>query len=232
MPSRNRIKQYIADSYYHLYNRGVEKRLIFLDDQDYGVFLSYLKTYLEPKDEIELQSILADPLSSSKEKDKALKLLKLNNFHDSIQLIAYILMPNHFHFFVKQTELNSIDRFMNSLCTRFTMYFNKKYKRVGGLFQSVYKGVLIQSEEQLMYLTRYIHRNIFGSKRKNEKNIRMLASYQHSSYPEYLGLRYTDWLHPEEVLRLFFDEKAYQAFVEDVDSEKSIKSLDRLTIDE
>jgi len=89
----------------------VEKRLIFLDDQDYGVFLSYLKTYLEPKDEIELQSVLASGDSSSREKDKALKLLRLNNFYDSIQLIAYILMPNHFHFFVKQTKLDSIDPF-------------------------------------------------------------------------------------------------------------------------
>ena len=210
----------------------MEKRLIFLDDQDYSVFLSYLKTYLEPKDELGLQSTLVDPSSSSKEKDKALKLLRLNNFHDSIQLIAYILMPNHFHFFVKQTELDSIDRFMNSLCTRFTMYFNKKYKRVGGLFQSVYKGVLVESEEQFIYLSRYIHRNILGLKRKDDRDARMLASYQTSSYPDYLGLRHTNWLHPEEVLKLFHDERAYQAFVEDIDSEKSVKTLTQLTLDE
>ncbi len=232
MPIKNSIKQYIANSYYHLYNRGVEKRLIFLDDQDYSVFLSYIKTYLEPKDDSMLQSILADPSSSSKEKDKALKLLRLNNFSDSIQLIAYILMPNHFHFFVKQTEPDSIDRFMNSLCTRYTMYFNKKQKRVGGLFQSVYKGVLIESEEQFIYLSRYIHRNILEFKRKNVIDMRMLASYQPSSYPDYLGIRHTTWLHPEEILKLFPDEKAYQVFVEGIDSEKSVKTLARLTIDE
>jgi len=232
MPIKNSIKPYIADAYYHLYNRGVEKRLIFLDDQDYGVFLSYVKTYLEPKDESGLQSVLSDPLSSSKEKDKAVKLLRLNNFSDSIQLIAYSCMPNHFHFFVKQTEPDSIDRFMNSLCTRYTMYFNKKYKRVGGLFQSVYKGVLMRSEEQFMYLSRYIHRNILKKERRNDASVRMLVSYPYSSYQEYLGLCQTDWVHPEEVMSLFSDETAYQAFVEGVDSEKSVKTLVDLTLDE
>jgi putative transposase len=70
MPSKNSIKSYVENGYYHLYNRGVEKRIIFLDQQDYGVFLSYLKEYLVPKNEKELHEKLSNPNTSYKEKDK------------------------------------------------------------------------------------------------------------------------------------------------------------------
>lgn len=159
MPAKHTIKEFVENGYYHLYNRGVEKQKIFKDDQDHNVFLSYLKTYLEPKDEMSLRTVIANPNASWREKDKASKLLRLNNFSDMLELLAYCLMPNHFHLLVHQKEDNTIDRFLNSLGTRYTMYVNKKYKRVGPLFQSVYKAVLVSSDEQLMHLTRYIHRN-------------------------------------------------------------------------
>jgi len=158
MPARNCIKQYTENAYYHIYNRGVEKRQIFLDHQDYAVFLSYLKDYLTPKNEKMLMEKLSDPNTSYKEKDKLIKLLRLNNFFDEITLIAYCLMPNHFHFFVRQKNSNSIDKFMQSIATRYTMYFNRKYKRVGSLFQGVYKAVMVTGEMQFIYLTKYIHR--------------------------------------------------------------------------
>lgn len=159
MASRNSRKVYSENSYYHIYNRGVEKRLIFLDNQDYYIFLSYLKEYLLPKDEQKLSQQLSNPNTSYKEKSKILRLLRLNNFADEIMLLAYCLMPNHFHLLIKQKSHNSIDKFMNSLGVRYTMYFNRKYKRVGALCQDVYKAVLIENEPQLLYLSSYIHRN-------------------------------------------------------------------------
>src|SRR3989338_4061501 len=102
MPARNSTKQYIENGYYHIYNRGVEKRTIFKDAQDYAVFLSYLKEYLTPKNEKELNDKFSNPDISYKEKDKIIKLLRLNNFSEEITLLSYCLMPNHFHFFVKQ----------------------------------------------------------------------------------------------------------------------------------
>ena len=159
MPAKNSIKEFISDSYYHLYNRGVEKRLIFQDEQDYSVFISYLKTYLVPKDLELINQTFSNPNSSPKDKDKALKLLRLNNFSKEIDLLVYCLMPNHFHLLVHQKSENSIDRFTNSIFTRYSMYFNKKYKRVGPLFQGLYKAVRVGSEEQLLWLSRYIHLN-------------------------------------------------------------------------
>ena len=163
MPARNSVKQYVENSYYHLYNRGVEKRQIFQDSQDRSVLLNYLKEYLLPKDGKVLLDKLSEPDLSSKGRDRIVKLLRLNNFSREITLLAYCLMPNHFHFFIKQESADSIDKFMNSLCTRYTMYFNRKYKRVGPLFQGVYKAVLVKSEEQFLYLSSYIHKQALQS---------------------------------------------------------------------
>ena len=75
--SRNSVKVYADNSFYHIYNRGVEQRPIFTDEQDYAVFLSYIKTYILPKNALSLQAILLSNDSSAKDKDKALKLLNL-----------------------------------------------------------------------------------------------------------------------------------------------------------
>ncbi|MBI4037103.1 transposase, partial [Candidatus Daviesbacteria bacterium] len=205
MPAKNSIKIYSENSYYHLYNRGVEKRLIFQDEQDYAVFLSYLKTYLLPKDEKILKQKLADPSTSYKIRETILQQLKLNNFYGEITLIAYCLMPNHFHLLVKQKSNSSIDKFMNSLGIRYAMYFNRRYKRVGALYQDVYKAVIIESDPQLLYLTSYIHRNPINNTASKVDPFRGYFS-QPSSLPEYLGQRKTRWVHPEDILVFFSKE--------------------------
>ncbi|MDO8610623.1 MAG: transposase [bacterium] len=220
MPAKNSIKDYSNNSYYHVYNRGVEKRLIFQDKQDYAVFLSYLQTYLTPKDEELLTHQLSDPSLSSREKDKVLNLLKLNNFTDEITLLAYCLMPNHFHFLLKQKEANSMDKFMNSLGTRYTMYFNKKYERVGSLYQDVYKAVIVFTTEQLLNVSHYIHKNpVKDHPRLRTEGVPQRAYFsQPSSYPEYLGQRTTEWIHPEEILSYFSDShsnNSYKNFIEE-----------------
>lgn len=219
MPARNRTKQYVDNSYYHIYNRGVEKRLIFLDQQDYAVFLNYLKEYLLPKDEENLSKRLSDPNTSYKEKDKVIKLLRLNNFANEITFLAYCLMPNHFHFFIKQKDSLSIDKFMQSFGTRYTMYFNRKYKRVGFLYQDTYKAVLIETDEQFLYLSKYIHKQAQIHKSTGNSQGRTLRGWeQPSSYPEYLGKRKTEWVHPEEILSFFSKSNpllSYKSFVEE-----------------
>ena len=232
MPCLNSRKQYLENGYYHLYNRGVEKRIIFLDEQDYSVFLSYLKEYLLPKDKDKLLAIISDPNIPYQEKDKIYKLLQLNNFAGEITLLAYCLMPNHFHFFVKQNSQNSIDKFMNSLCTRYTMYFNKKYKRVGSLYQGVYKAVLITSDEQFVYLSKYIHLQALASQGEALRG----QEPQPSSYPEYLKIRDTQWVNPDEVLEHFINKitnisstKSYKKFVE---SDSNIAQIEKFDLDE
>lgn len=192
MPAKNSVKQFIENGYYHIYNRGVEKRNIFLDEQDNAVFLSYLKKYLDPH-------LGSDPKSFAKEVD----------------LLAFCLMPNHFHLLAKQITLSGITKLMRAICTKYVMYFNRKYNRVGTLFQGKYKAVTINEDIYLLHLSRYIHLNPFpGSDPK---------SYQFSSYFYYLGEKSADWIKPSEILGFFRTAKktslkdclSYQSFVED-----------------
>lgn len=191
MPAKNSIKIFIPNGYYHLYNRGVEKRTIFIDQQDYAVFLSYLRNYLDP-------TLGSDPKSLA----------------DKMQLIAFCLMPNHFHLLVKQNTIDGITKLMRSMCTKYVMYFNKKYNRVGTLFQGKYKGVLVDNDTYLLHLSRYIHLNpSLGSDPKN---------YQYSSYRIFLEDTRSSWVKTEEILSFFKrarkigskDYLSYQSFIE------------------
>lgn len=216
MPSKNSIKNYIANGYYHIYNRGVEKRKIFLDKQDYSLFLSYLKTYLLPKNISDLQLQLSKSSDSFENKGKILKLISLNNFAHEITLLCYCLMPNHFHLLIRQKSHISIDRFINSLCTRYVIYFNKKYKRIGPLFQGVYKATTIEKDEQLLYLSAYIHRNPWKLLRKDKRTLDPIFTLTRipSSLPEYLGIRKTSWIDSKEILFLFGNNiSKYKNFV-------------------
>jgi putative transposase len=212
MPSRNTIKTYVEDGFYHVYNRGVEKRLIFQDSQDYKVFLQFLQEYLQPADE---KKILADIKSEKltyREKDKLSRSLSRNNYNDQVILLAYALMPNHYHFFLKQKTIGGMDNFMRSLFTRYVVYFNRKYKRVGSLFQGVYRAAVIDDEAYFSHISRYIHRQTLVSTNNGIK------LSQPSSYPEYTGQRRTAWIHPEEILAMFSDSEkrfSYAHFVEE-----------------
>lgn len=228
MPAKNSRKLYLENGYYHIYNRGVEKRKIFLDHQDYGVFLSYLKEYLLPKDEKALSKKLADPAISSQERNKILKALQMNNFADEITLLAYCLMPNHFHFFVKQKSAGSIDKFMNSLGTRYTMYFNRKYDRVGSLYQGVYKAVSITTEPQFIYLSKYIHRQALALQGE-------ALQPQPSSYEDYIGKRKTDWVNAEEILSYFSKTNpnlSYESFVMEFPNENEAFIINEVSLEQ
>ena len=210
MPSKNILKQYLENGYYHIYNRGVEKRVIFQDSQDYKVFLSYLKDYLTPIDKISLRKTLLNTFYNRK--DKIIKKIAMNNFSNRISLLAYCLMPNHFHLLIKQKNERGIENFMKSLGTRYVMYFNKRNKRTGGLFQGRYKAVLIDSDEQLLELSRYIHTNP-----KPYKG-RIFLEYPYSSIHAYLGKWKAEWLKPEEILDFFSKtnkNNSYKSFVID-----------------
>jgi putative transposase len=194
MPAKNSIKIYIENGYYHVYNRGVEKRDIFLQPDDYKVFLHCLKQALLPPEKI----------LSSFPQGQTLQGLTLRgngipkppkNYYGQIELLAYTLMPNHFHLLVHQIQNRCMDQFMQSILTRYTMFFNKTKKRVGGLFQGRYKGINITEDSYLLHLSRYIHRNA-SPLTKN------LADW-YSSYGDYLGIKNTEWVKTDMILESF-----------------------------
>lgn len=229
MPARNILKEYVEKGYYHVYNRGVEKRVVFTDHKDESVFLRYLKEYVLPKDTQGLSKVLSDPNANSVEKTEASKLLRLNNFEGEIFLLAYCLMPNHFHLLIKQNQERSLEKFMRSLTTRYVQYFNKSHGgRVGSLFQDTYKAVLVESEEQLIHLSRYIHRNPIS------KGYSLKESPRPSSYPNYLGLINQQWIKPAEILGYFAKSgiNSYQTFVESSEYEEgSLRRISDVLLD-
>ncbi len=209
MPAKNSVKTYIRDGFYHVYNRGVEKRNIFLDEQDHLVFLSYLKLYLTPPGETIKSTNKNSNLDYEEKSSKIYRLNELKNFFNKIKLICYVLMPNHFHLELQQTGIKDIENFMRCLITKYTMYFNKKYKRVGPLFQGRYKAVTIFGKERLDDLSSYIHLNPI----EFLENGQVLESYPWSSYPAYLGYYQVEWLSKEIVLSSFESKESYRSFV-------------------
>ena len=218
------MKDYLAGGIYHIYNRGVEKRTIFVDSEGYRVFRYYLASYLRPPN---------PAADQSQRLPRGLVLAGRDyDLYARVVLLAYCLMPNHFHLLVKQTDEDAMAELVRRLSNAYVGYFNKKHRRVGSLFQGTYRAVLVDKTEQLLHLTRYIHRNPAGI--LHQSGLTSLDRYLHSSYPDYLGIRMTPWVNPAEVLEHFGPARfgpweTYRDFVEeevDADPQASRYQLD------
>ena len=151
------------------------------------------------------------------------------NLSSEIQLLAYCLMPNHFHLLAQQIYSDSITKLLRRVATSYVTYFNRKYRRKGTLFQNIYKAVLIDDPHRLLHLSRYIHLNPVATKKIGPLlTSASPADYPYSSYQKYLGLANPDWLNTHILISLLpTSHPSYQAFVEDrqLDSTPLIKSL-------
>ncbi len=178
---------------YHVYNRGVGKMNIFKDKQDFRVFLSRLRENIFPENK----------KGGSRHKNNKIyerKTLPNNSFH----LICYCLMPNHFHFLIQQRGEIPVSKLISKVCTSYSMYFNKKYKRVGTIFQDTFKAVVIETNNQLLWVSCYIHEN----PRKAEL-VNNLENYKFSSYLEYSGIRDDLLCTKNIILEQFHSSKVY-----------------------
>ncbi len=175
-----------VDEYYHIYQRGIEKRKVFLDHGDYWRFLSLL--YLSNADPAIHRSDFSSKDKTSIFSKTRSKLL--------VAIGAYCLMPNHFHLLVREITDGGISRFMQKLITGYTMYFNKKHQRSGALFGGPFGAQHVDNDVYLRYLYAYIHLNpvkivdpeSWAGKRivnvKSAKNF--LDNYRYSSFPFYI----------------------------------------------
>ena len=137
-----RNHNFAVGEYYHCYNRGVDKRTIFLDSKDFQYFLKALITYNSAK---------------------AIKKMRLYNQEDHekpiVEIVAYCLLPNHFHLLLKELEPNGISKFLQKTSISYTMAFNEKYKRSGVLFQGPFKSKHIETDQDLQQVIAYITYN-------------------------------------------------------------------------
>ena len=178
-----RTVQLIEDEFYHVYNRGADKRVLFRDETDQQRFLKLLY------------------ISNSVEHINVRNILRKNTepytFERGAPLVsigAYCLMPNHFHILLTPCVDEGVSKFMQKLGTGYSMYFNKRYNRTGTLFEGPFKAKWVDDDRYLKYLYAYIHLNplkLWGredvvNEPSNEETLVFLKSYEYSSLPDYL----------------------------------------------
>lgn len=185
MPKRNAIKEYGEGEFYHCYNRGVNKDRIFRNNNDYGYFLGLFKRHL----------------SEEPARDKTRR--PYPHYVDQVELVAYCLMPNHYHLLLYLKEKEGIECLMRSVMTAYSAYYNRRYGRTGALFEGRFLASRIASNTYLWHASRYIHLNPLDI---HADPLR----YEFSSVAYFLGDKYAEWLHPEWLVQTNIERRKYQ----------------------
>lgn len=211
-----RITPFVNNEFYHIYNRGLEKQKIFANTKDYSHFLKTLFYYQiqDPK-----------PKFSTYRKTK---VFQINPNNTIVDIVCYCLMPNHFHLLVRQTKDGGISEFMRRFIHSYTKYRNVKYDRQGPVFQGTFKAKRVETDEQLLHLSRYIHLNPIVSLLTNN-----LKQYPWSSYPAYIGIAENKVIAKEEILKFFKTPADYESFVmNQAEYGTTLEYLKHIVIDE
>lgn len=211
----------ISGSYYHIFNRGIDRQPTFHTKRDYQRALQTLSYYLPAEPPTKYSQFLKKPIDERQ--DILDSIAKLSH---QVTIIAYCLMPNHFHLLLKQNEDLGISKFLANFQNSYAKYFNVKHKRTGSLFDRQFKAVLVESENQLLHLTRYIHLNPYSSHLIQKEEI---ITYPYTSLPEYLSGKYI-LSNPNQAIDIY--PKRYKSFVLDhADYQQRLESLKHLTLE-
>jgi putative transposase len=170
---------------YHIFNRGVDKRVVYSEEREYVRFIHDLYEF-------------NDKNPAPKTQNSEVRLPTDGAREPLVELLAFCLMPNHFHLMLREVQENGVTEFMRKLGTGYTNYFNQKYSRDGALFQGKYKLVQIEKEAHFLYLPFYIHFNPLDLIEPGWRNGKIsdfesawsfLKKYRWSSFPDYLDLK-------------------------------------------
>ena len=195
--------------HYHIFNRGSNKQIIFLDDTDRVRFLFLILYFQSPTI---LQNIGRPVRHFVKhsvfniERDIEREIVDKR----FVEVLGFCLMPNHFHLIIKEVEEGGISQYMQRVLNAYTKYFNTKYKKSGHLFQGPYRAVHVKDNRQLLHLSAYIHKNpreIKGWVDNEEK-------YKWSSYQDFISdNRWGGLLMPALISEQFKNKDEYKKFV-------------------
>lgn len=206
MPTRADV--FINGGVYHIFNKTIDGRRIFINNRNCNTFIEMLRYYRSSKSIISYSKLksLSSPFSDT------IKSTILNETFFDIEILSYCLMPTHFHLLIKQQKGHGILRSISNVVNGFTKYFNIKNGRKGPLFLPRFKSRTIITDEQLMHVSRYIHLNPYSSRIVN--SIEDLMIYKWSSLKEYI-FDYSDICNTNDILDLFyFKKKLYKKFVQ------------------
>jgi putative transposase len=202
---------------FHILNRGVDKRKIFLDERDYFRFIHNLFEFNDTSPAFNLGYFLGRTQSI----DLRNQYSERRSRQLIVEILAFCLMPNHFHLLLRQKENGGITKFMRKLSVGYANYFNQKYKRTGTLFQGRYKAVLVNRGTHFIHLPYYIHFNPLdlimpewrtGKIKNYQKAIKFLENYRWSSHLDYIGKKnFPSVTQKVSLLRVFRGPKDYSA---------------------
>jgi len=176
---------FVNGDYYHLYNHAIADKNIFDDPRDHIRFLSLLKEF-NTNNHIELRRLKSN---------YKYNLVAHDFSQPYVKIIAYCLMSNHFHLIIEQLTDGGITNFMQKIGTGYTMYYNTRYESRGHIFSNSFLANHIQTDDQLLYTTTYVHmnpvkknKNVLYDLKVDKEKLERLISYPWSSLPQYLNI--------------------------------------------
>ena len=205
-----RLIQFTPGFYYHLCNKSNDGSQIFLDDRDYARMLFFILFYQFSTPFFNIGRSISyfgkhTKFPISKEEIEHLFPGRV------VKLSAFAIMPNHFHLLIQEKEKGGISRYLQRLQGGYAKYFNTKYQRGGHVFRGSFRAVPVETDQQLLYLSAYIHRNPRALPEWTEKEI----SYFWSSYQDFCREnRWGQLLDPSIILDQFATQKSYKEFVD------------------
>ncbi len=210
---------------YHVLNKSIAGFKIFLVEKDFSRMLSAVKYY-----QLKNAPFSFSRLARAKKNPKDLANEKINKFLNNntdklVEIIAYCLMPTHIHLILRQVKDEGISIFMNRILGSYTRYFNLFYKRKGPLWEGRFKNVLVESQEQLYHLTRYIHLNPVTAYLADSPK-----DWPFSSYREYLKSSQDSICKYDNIFEI--NPSSYKEFVENrASDQRKLAKLKKLTLD-
>lgn len=223
MPGRK--VQLVTEEYYHVFNRGVNKRPIFQDASNYRRCLDQMNYYRHKNTPIKFSRLIT---LKPELKYSVLEAVLKSPKH--VEILAYCLMPNHIHLLVKQTSEGGVSKFMSKFQNSYSRYFNIRTNRTGPLLTGKFQAVRIETDEQLLHVSRYIHLNPITS--SLVKTFNQLKKYKWSSFTEYYCSSENKICNPKLILDFFNSKKHYSRFLNDqVDYQRQLNQLKHLNLE-
>jgi len=198
MPSKYVVRDFTEGNVYHIYNKSLAPILLFQDDNDFQIFLYYLTIYTRPLEKV-LEKYPNLPFR-----------LRYNNISSEIDILAYSLLPTHFHIVARLHTKEGISRLMKQLTNAYTYYYNRRHKRSGPLLQGRFRACSLDVEKELKYLVRYLDRLP-----QEEGSTKDYLTYPYSSFQEY-NKDLEDTLTKQRLIRSFLTSpQNYIEFIKD-----------------
>lgn len=217
---------FIAGEYYHVFNRSIAKQTIFTNQRDYQRATETIEYYRFSK--LPLRFSHFNRLTN--EQKDTYRETHMADLEPVITIHGHCLMPNHFHFLLQPSNDKAISDFLRNFQNSYSKYFNIKNNRTGSVFQDMFKAVRIESEEQLVHVSRYIHINPTTSYIVKPENI---SNYPWSSLSAYLDEGDDSFVETKTILSFFPSRSAYKKFLLDqVDYQRQLDNIKHLLLED